>query len=189
MRARLSRRASALILLALAGTALSAQTEVDRSAAMKQLAGDQTMAERSSAAFDQISTVDADRARVDQIDPTLAAADLPDGDELSAGEPAARAAGCGLTPEQQSIVTSLASQGRLPAGDCEMIAWLTRPGDKSESEDRQSVAEAVMSGAPELLGRDAEADRLAQLELEQRQAEATAFVFTVLPPAPVPPGK
>ncbi|MDP3460920.1 MAG: hypothetical protein Q8S09_16735 [Hyphomonas sp.] len=44
-----------------------------------------------------------------------------------------------------------------------------------------------MSAAPELLGRDSEADRLAQLELEQRQAEAAALVFTALPPPP--PGK
>ncbi|MFN7163982.1 MAG: hypothetical protein ACK4P2_04115 [Hyphomonas sp.] len=189
MRRRLTLRAPLLLLFSLAGAGGLSLAETDRSAAIRQVTGERPMAERSSAAFDQISTVAAGRGRVDQIDPALAPADLPDGDELTARDPALRASGCTLTPDQQSIVTSLAAQGRLPAGDCEMIAWLARPGDKSDSEDRRSVAEAVITAAPELLGRDADADRRAQLEIEQRQAEAAAVIFSVLPPLPVSPGK
>lgn len=181
-----------LALLALAAPALMANAEADRSAAITQVTKSRTMAERSSAAFDQISTVESGRSRVDQIDPSLAMLDAPGIDRLSDAEPAASPAPCVLTPEQQSIVTSLESQGKLPAGDCEMVAWFAQPGDKNEGEDRQSLAENVVAGAPELLGRDAEADRLAQLELEQRQAEAAAAAIALsilAPPPPVPPGK
>ena len=74
-----------------------------------------------------------------------------------------------------------------------MVAWFAQPGDKGEAEDLQSLAEAVIAGAPEMLGRESEADRLARLELEKRQAEAAAsaaIALTILTPVvPVPPGK
>ena len=183
----------AAILLTLAAMASMAHAEADRSAAINQVAKTRTLAERSSAAFDQLSTVETGRSRVDQIDPALAREDAPGNDQLAAAETAAPGSACILSPEQQSIVTSLEAQGRLPAGDCEMVAWFAQPGDKAEGEDRQSLAEAVIAGAPEMLGRESEADRLAQLELEKRQAEAAAsaaIALTILTPAvPVPPGK
>ena len=183
----------AAILLTLAAMASMAHAEADRSAAINQVAKTRTLAERSSAAFDQLSTVETGRSRVDQIDPALAREDAPGNDQLAAAETAAPGSACILSPEQQSIVTSLEAQGRLPAGDCEMVAWFAQPGDKAEGEDRQSLAEAVNAGAPEMLGRESEADRLAQLELEKRQAEAAAsaaIALTILTPAvPVPPGK
>ena len=183
----------AAILLTLAAMASMAHAEADRSAAINQVAKTRTLAERSSAAFDQLSTVETGRSRVDQIDPALAREDAPGNDQLAAAETAAPGSACILSPEQQSIVTSLEAQGKLPAGDCEMVAWFAQPGDKAEGEDRQSLAEAVIAGAPEMLGRESEADRLAQLELEKRQAEAAAsaaIALTILTPAvPVPPGK
>ncbi len=183
----------AAVLLTLSALAPMAHAEADRSAAINQVTKSRTLAERSSAAFDQLSTVETGRSRVDQIDPALAAAGAPGSDQLSAGEPAAPGAACTLSPEQQSIVTSLEAQGRLPAGDCEMLAWFAQPGDKAEGEDRNSLAEAVISGAPEMLGRESEAHSLAQLELEKRQAEAAAsaaIALTILTPAvPVSPGK
>jgi hypothetical protein len=170
-----------------------AHAEADRSAAINQVTKSRTLAERSSAAFDQLSTVETGRSRVDQIDPALAAADAPGSDQLAAPDPAAPGSACTLSPEQQSIVTSLEAQGRLPAGDCEMVAWFAQPGDKGEGEDRQSLAEAVIAGAPEMLGRESEADRLAKAELEERQAEAAAsaaIALTIFTPAvPVLPGK
>jgi hypothetical protein len=184
---------AAAILLTLAAMASMAHAEADRSAAINQVTKTRTLAERSSAAFDQLSTVETGRSRVDQIDPALAREDAPGNDQLAAAETAAPGSACTLSPEQQSIVTSLEAQGKLPAGDCEMVAWFAQPGDKAEGEDRQSLAEAVIAGAPEMLGRESEADRLAQLELEKRQAEAAAsaaIALTILTPAvPVPPGK
>ena len=193
MRAGWASPKPAAILLTLAVLASMAHAEADRSAAINQVTKTRTLAERSSAAFDQLSTVETGRSRVDQIDPALAREDAPGNDQLAAAETAAPGSACILSPEQQSIVTSLEAQGRLPAGDCEMVAWFAQPGDKAEGEDRQSLAEAVNAGAPEMLGRESEADRLAQLELEKRQAEAAAsaaIALTILTPAvPVPPGK
>jgi|APLow6443716910_1056828.scaffolds.fasta_scaffold204372_2 hypothetical protein len=183
----------AAILLTLAALPGMAHADADRSAAINQVTKFRTMAERSSAAFEQLSTVETGRSRVDQIDPALALSDAPDSDRLTAPEPAAPVSACTLSPEQQSIVTSLEAQGKLPAGDCEMVAWFAQPGDKVEGEDRQSLAEAVIAGSPEMLGRESEADRLAQQELETREAEAAAsaaIALTILTPAvPVPPGK
>jgi len=183
----------AAVLLTLAAVSAMAHAEADRSAAINQVTKLRTMAERSSAAFEQLSAVETGRSRVDQIDPALALSNAPDIDRLTAPEPAAPVSACTLSPEQQSIVTSLEAQGKLPAGDCEMVAWFAQPGDKVEGEDRQSLAEAVIAGSPEMLGRESEADRLAQQELERRQAEAAAsaaIALTILTPAvPVPPGK
>lgn len=193
MRPGLARLNFAAILMGLAATAQVSDAEAGRSAAISQVTEARTTAERSSAAFDQISTVETGRSRLDQIDPSLALADPGDSERLAAGAPEERGSGCTLSPEQQSIVTSLEAQGRLPAGDCEMVAWFAQPGDKVESEDRQSLAEAVVAGAPGMLGRDAEAGRLGALELEQRRAQAAAaaaIALTILTPVvPVPPGK
>lgn len=182
----------AAILTAVAASSSMSHAETGRSAAIRQVTEAGTIAERSSAAFDQISTVETGRSRLDQIDPSLARANAEGGERLAAGAPDELAAGCSLTPEQQAIVTSLEAQGRLPAGVCEMAAWFAQPGDKVEGEDRRALAEAVLAGAPGMLGRDAEADRLAALELEQRQAEAAAaeaIALTILTPAvPVAPG-
>ena len=179
--------AFAAVLLAPIATA-----EADRSAAIKQVTRGATIAERSSAGFDQISTVAAGRtSAVDQIDPSLEAKSVPEasGDKLSD----VQAAGpCVLTPEQQAIVTSLESQGRLPAGDCEMVAWFGRPGDEPDGDDRRSLAEAVVTTSPELLGQESEAARLARIEAERRQAEAAAseaIAATILMPTlPGAPG-
>lgn len=183
----------ASLLLTLAAGTSAAHAEADRSAAINQVTKARTMAERSSAAFDQLSNVETGRSRVDQIDPALARADAPGSDRLTASDRIAPETGCTLSPEQQSIVTSLEAQGKLPAGDCEMVAWFAEPGDKGEGEDRQSLAEAVIAGAPEMLGRESEADRLAKAELEGRQAEdaaSAAIALTIFTPAvPVPPGK
>lgn len=193
MRPGLARLNFAAILMGLAATAQVSDAEAGRSAAISQVTEARTTAERSSAAFDQISTVETGRSRLDQIDPSLALADPGDSERLAAGAPEERGSGCTLSPEHQSIVTSLEAQGRLPAGDCEMVAWFAQPGDKVESEDRQSLAEAVVAGAPGMLGRDAEAGRLGALELEQRRAQAAAaaaIALTILTPVvPVPPGK
>lgn len=75
---------AALALALLASGAASA--DVDRSARITQVTRSTTMAERSSAAFDQISTVEAGRSSVSQIDPGLALKDDKSGPEnLSAG--------------------------------------------------------------------------------------------------------
>ena len=94
-----------------------------------------------------------------------------------------------LSPEQQAIVTSLQSQGRLPAGECEMLAWFAQPGDPVEGDERRSLAEAVIVTSPELLGQESEADRQARLEADRAAAEAVAAgeIATTLF-MPVPPG-
>jgi hypothetical protein len=176
---------AALVLAFLVGG--GASSEVDRSARITQVTRSTTMAERSSAAFDQISTVEAGRSSVTQIDPGLALKDDKAGPEsLSAGQGPAPPSACELTPEQQSIVTSLEAQGRLPAGDCEMVAWFAEPRDKSEAEDRQSLAESVVAGAPELVGQDVEADRLAREaeDLARAEAAATAAAISLFSPTP-----
>lgn len=176
-------------LTALLSAALPALAGTDRSAAIPQVAAGETMAERSSAAFDQITPVAPEsRGRVDQIDPSLASeAD----DALDIDGAAAPASGCVLTPEQQAIVTSLQAQGRLPAGECEMLAWLTDPDDKSD--DRRGLAEAIMAGAPELAGQESEAARQARLEEEARKEAEAATKATVstflLPSVPANPGQ
>ncbi|HRI99599.1 MAG TPA: hypothetical protein PKV67_02390 [Hyphomonas sp.] len=181
---RLRRLASLALAASLAS--LAAGADPDRSAAIKQLAPGATPAERSSAAFDQITPVPREtRGRVDQIDPSMKPASEESG--LSAHNPTASRTGCTLTPEQRAIVTSLEAQGRLPAGDCEMAAFLAQPGDKSD-EDRRSLAAAVLATAPELVGQESEAARLARLAEERRQAaaaEAAAVVSTYLI-SPVP---
>jgi hypothetical protein len=162
---------------------LPSGAEPDRSAAIRQLSSGATMAERSSAAFDQITSVMPQaRGRVDQIDPSLRPASEDTG--LSAMASSAGRAPCVLTAEQRAIVTSLEAQGRLPAGDCEMAAFLTQPGDKSE-EDRRVTVAAVLSTAPELAGQESEAGRKARIAEESRAAAAEAAVSTYLVP-PVP---
>lgn len=178
-----------LALTALLLAVFPAGAETDRSAAIRQVAAGETLAERSSASFDQIKPVAREaRGRVDQIDPSLA---TERDDDLDIEMAAARPSGCVLTPEQQAIVTSLQSQGRLPAGECEMLAFFADPDDKSD--DRRGLAEAIMAGAPELAGHESEAARQARLEEEaRREAEAgmKATVSTFLLPAvPVNPGQ
>lgn len=172
--------------------AAPAMADNDRSAAVPQVAKSASMAERSSAALDQISSVESGRTRLDQIDPGATDAASVDDDRLGAAEASGSPDACSLTNEQQAIVTSLAAQGKLPAGDCEMAAWFAAPRDKDELEGRQSLAEAVVAGAPELLGRNAEADRLAEIEAEQQRADAAAAALALsllAPPPPPPPGK
>lgn len=177
---------SAGLLLAAALAVASAGAEPERSATIKQLAPGATLAERSNAAFEQITpaTIDA-RGRVDQIDPTLAAA-TDDTDLAATGASSMRRA-CVLTPDQLAIVTSLEAQGRLPAGDCEMAAFLAHPSDKSD-EDRRAAAAAVLAAAPELVGRESEAAVQAREAEERRQsaaaAETAAAVSTFLLPKP-----
>ena len=150
---------------------LPSGAEPDRSAAIKQLSSGATMAERSSAAFDQITpAAQQARGHVDQIDPSLKPASDETG--LSASGPSAGRGPCILTAQQRAIVTSLEAQGRLPAGDCEMAAFLTQPGDKSE-EDRRATAAAVLTAAPELVGQESEASLQARLA-EERAAAAAA---------------
>lgn len=168
----------------------AAQAESSRSAAIRQVTSGETLPERSAAGFDQIATIDAGRGKVDQIDPALAMKVVPESDRLET-DPEVPSTGCSLTREQQAIVTSLQAQGKLPVGDCEMIAWFARPGDQSEGEER-ALAEAAAANAPELLGQEAERDRAARLEAEQQQADAAAVsvsttIFT--PVSPAPPGK
>jgi hypothetical protein len=167
-----------------------AGAEADRSAAIRQVTRGATLAERSSAALDQIAPGQVARGKVEQIDPSLALKVAPESETLSSAGPGPSPSGCVLTPEQQAIVTSLESQGRLPAGDCEMAAWFTRPQDKSEAELRANLAEPALTAAPELAGREAEADREASLAAAQREAAATATVTTTYftPAAPVPAG-
>ncbi len=153
---------AALVFALLVGAAASA--DVDRSARITQVTRSTTMAERSSAAFDQISSVEAGRSSVTQIDPGLALKDDKSRPEsLSAGQAPMSSSTCELTPEQQSIVTSLEAQGKLPAGDCEMVAWFAEPRDKSEAEDR--------------LAREAE-------ELARAEAAATAAAISLFSPTP-----
>ncbi|MFN7178806.1 hypothetical protein [Hyphomonas sp.] len=153
---------------------LPSGAEPDRSAAIKQLSSGATLAERSSAAFDQITPAKPDtRGRVDQIDPSLTPASDETG--LSAMASSASRTPCILSAEQRAIVTSLEAQGRLPAGDCEMAAFLTQPGDKSE-EDRRATAAAVLTAAPELVGQESEAARQARLAEESRAAAAAEAV-------------
>lgn len=180
----------ALLVLALAGAGTAAFADPDRSAAMVQLTPGATMAERSSAAVGQISTVENGRSRLDQIDPSIAASRESNSDVIEAETSRATPPSCVLDPEQQAIVTSLTAQGKLPAGDCEMLAWFAEPRDKDEITGRQSIAEAVVTTAPELVGRDGEADRLARLEEEQRRADAlaAAAALSLLAPPP-PPGQ
>ena len=166
----------------------AAYADTERSASIPQVAQSATMAERSSAAFDQISTVESGRSGVAQIDPALAEKDSSGADDLAAGRVPASAAACHLTPEQQSIVTSLEAQGRLPAGDCEMVAWFAEPADKSEAEDPRSLAESVVTAAPDLLGREAEADRQSREAEALARAEAAAAAVSVSIFAP-PPGQ
>jgi hypothetical protein len=191
MRARLlwQPAAAALAVLVLSPVC---HADPDRSAAIKQVTRGETLAERSSASFDQIATAaTARRGAVEQLDPSL-----PDGSyleddaaNLTGAQGAGIAPACVLSPEQQAIVTSLQSQGRLPAGECEMLAWFAQPGDPVEGDERRSLAEAVIVTSPELLGQESEADRQARLEADRAAAEAVAareIAATIL--MPVPPG-
>ncbi|MFN3912310.1 hypothetical protein [Hyphomonas sp.] len=173
----------ALGLSVLVNGAVSA--DADRSASIRQVTNSETLAERSSAAFEQIASVAAGRSSVSQIDPLAAEMETADSSDLGADR-APGATACILTPEQQSIVTSLESQGKLPAGDCELVAWFSEPGDKSEAEDRRALAESVAAAAPDLLGREAEAGQLAREaeELARAEAMATAIAVTIFAPPP-----
>lgn len=177
---------SAGLALAAMLTGLAAGAEPDRSAAIKQLAPGSTPAERSNAAFEQITPVAWEtRGRVDQIDPSLTSGSGESG--LTADAPSGGRTGCVLTAEQRAIVTSLEAQGRLPAGDCEMAAFFAQPGDKSD-EDRRALSAAVLAAAPELAGRESDSERQARAEAESRQAAAEQAAATVttylLPPIP-----
>lgn len=164
----------------------AASADADRSASIRQVTNSETLAERSSAAFEQIASVAAGRSSVSQIDPLAAAMETSDSGDLGADRAPDASASCVLTPEQQSIVTSLESQGKLPAGDCELVAWFSEPGDKSEAEDRRALAESVAAAAPDLLGREAEAGQLAREaeELARAEAMATAIAVTIFAPPP-----
>jgi hypothetical protein len=191
MRARLLWQPAAA---ALAVLVLSPVSHADpaRSAAIKQVTRGETLAERSSASFDQIATVTAARrSAVEQLDPSLPDGSYPEDDaaSLTGAQGAGIAPACVLSPEQQAIVTSLQSQGGLPAGECEMLAWFAQPGDPVEGDERRSLAEAVIVTSPELLGQESEADRQARLEADRAAAEAAAareIAATIL--MPVPPG-
>jgi hypothetical protein len=192
MRVRLLWPSAAAALAVLVLSPLS-HADPDRSAAIKQVTRGETLAERSSASFDQIATAaTARRGAVEQLDPSL-----PDGSyleddaaNLTGAQGAGIAPACVLSPEQQAIVTSLQSQGRLAAGECEMLAWFAQPGDPVEGDERRSLAEAVIVTSPELLGQESEADRQARLEADRAAAEAAAaareIAATIL--MPVPPG-
>jgi hypothetical protein len=196
MFARRSNAKSALFVAVLAASAPLAQAEkATRSAGITQVTKGQTLAERSSAAFDQIATVQSGRSRLEQIDPSLALKDGAEIDRLAATETPSAVDACTLTPEQQSIVTSLKAQGRLPEGECELVAWFARPGDKVQEKDRQDLAESVVTAAPELLGVETEAGRLAreaaeaELQRQQADAAAAAMALSILaPPPPAAPG-
>ena len=191
MRARLLWQPAAAALAALVLSPVS-HADPDRSAAIKQVTRGETLAERSSASFDQIATVTAARrGAVEQLDPTLPDGSYPDDDaaNLTGAQGAGISPACVLSPEQQAIVTSLQSQGRLPAGECEMLAWFAQPGDPVEGDERRSLAEAVIVTSPELLGQESEADRQARLEADRAAAEAVAageIAATIF--MPVPPG-
>jgi hypothetical protein len=181
---------STLLVAVLAASAPLAQAEkATRSAGIPQVTMGQTLAERSSAAFDQIATVQSGRSRLEQIDPSLALKDGAEIDRLAGNETPPAFEACTLTPEQQSIVTSLEAQGGMPEDECELVAWFARPGDKEN--DRQALAESVVTGAPELLGIETEAGRLAreaaEAELQRQQADAAAAAMALSILAPLPP--
>ena len=191
MRARLLWQSAAAALAVFAFSPLT-HADPDRSAAIKQVTRGETLAERSSASFDQIATAaTARRGAVEQLDPSLPDGSYPDDDaaSLTGAQGAGISPACVLSPEQQAIVTSLQSQGRLPAGECEMLAWFAQPGDPVEGDERRSLAEAVIVTSPELLGQESEADRQARLEADRAAAEAVAageIAATLF--MPVPPG-
>lgn len=191
MRARLLWQPVAAALAVLVLSPVS-HADPDRSAAIKQVTRGETLAERSSASFDQIATVTAARrGAVEQLDPSLPDGSYPENDaaNLTGAQGSVVAPACVLSPEQQAIVTSLQSQGRLPAGECEMLAWFAQPGDPVEGDERRSLAEAVIVTSPELLGQDSEAERQARAEADRAAAEAAAardIAATIL--MPVPPG-
>lgn len=176
----------ALGLSVLVNGAVSA--DADRSASIRQVTNSETLAERSNAAFEQIASVATGRSSVSQIDPSTAARDTSGSGDLGADRAPDASAGCVLTPEQQSIVTSLDSQGKLPAGDCELMVWFSEPGDKSEAEDRRALAESAVAAAPGLLGREAEAGQAAREAEELARAEAMANAIAVTIFA-LPPGE
>jgi len=191
MRARLLWQPAAAALAVLVLSPVS-HADPDRSAAIKQVTRGETLAERSSASFDQIATAaTARRGAVEQLDPSLPVGSYLEDDaaNLTGAQGAGNSPACVLSPEQQAIVTSLQSQGRLPAGECEMLAWFAQPGDPVEGDERRSLAEAVIVTSPELLGQESEADRQARLEADRAAAEAVAareIAATIL--MPVPPG-
>jgi hypothetical protein len=183
-----------ILLAATVSVSFPAGADPERSAAIPQVQSSTKMEERSNAAFEQIVLPGAGTRRggVDQIDPALFANGAPDGAafDLDPSAESEQIPACTLTPEQQSIVTSLEAQGRLPAGDCEMVAWFAKPADKSE-EDRRALAAAVLAAAPELVGQESDEARASRLEAERLAAEAVAAaVLTyLLPITPVDPGK
>lgn len=184
MRPRLP-SACIVLMLMTGGAGQVSAADPDRSAAIPQVTRGATLAERSAAGFEQIATVEAGRSKVEQIDPALAVRIEPEADRLLPGAaPPPPEAGCRLTPDQQAIVTSLEAQGKLPAGDCEMVAWFARPGDKSENEERAALSVAVAGAAPELLGREGEAEAAARLAAEQRAAADVTVSTTIFTPAP-----
>jgi hypothetical protein len=191
MRARLLWQSAAAALAVLVLSPVS-HADPDRSAAIKQVTRGETLAERSSASFDQITAVTAARrGAVEQLDPSLPDSSYlgDDAASLTGAQGAGIAPACVLSPEQQAVVTSLQSQGRLPAGECEMLAWFAQPGDPVEGDERRSLAEAVIVTSPELLGQESEADRQARSEADRQAAEAVAareIAATIL--MPVPPG-
>ena len=191
MRARLFSNATAAALIASVCLVPAAAAEADRSAAIKQVTRGETLAERSSASFNQITPVTGNRSAVEQLDPNLQDDSYPENGaaNLTGTQGTVVAPVCVLSPEQQAIVTSLQSQGRLPAGECEMLAWFAQPGDPVDGDERRSLAEAVIATSPELLGQESEADRQARLQADREAAEAAAareIAATIL--MPVPPG-
>lgn len=191
MRARLLWHPMAAALAVLVLSPVS-HADPDRSAAIKQVTRGETLTERSSASFDQIAIASAARrGAVEQLAPSLLDGSYPENDagNLTGAPGAGVAPACVLSSEQQAIVTSLQSQGRLPASECEMLAWFAQPGDPVEDDERRSLAEAVIVTSPELLGQESEADRQARAEADRAAAEAAAardIAATIL--MLVPPG-
>lgn len=173
----------AAAIAALAATA-AGPALADRSAKIDQVVKNDTLAERSTAAQDQIgTTIPERRGSIEQIDP--AARPRYENDERALAVSAQRPPrqeerDCEVGADQAAIIESLKAQGKIVGDDCDLIDWVAVTGDRSGRDDRRAVAEALAATRPELLSIEAEREREQAEKLEQERIEAARAAAGVL---------
>lgn len=163
----------------------------DRSAKIDQVVRKDTIAERSSAAFDQISaTPRTGRGSIDQIDPSARPRD-ESGPFDTAVQRLPRPSpphGCDVSADQAAIIASLKAQGQIISEDCDLADWVAIAGDRSGKDERRATGEALSATRPELLSFEAQRDKEAAERAEQERLDAAraAAIQVVNGYSPIP---